>query len=89
MGGWDSFCAAERGERAVAGAVKRYGSAGYGWGGLGGSAIWFNPEENIGFGYSVTGAVEGLTGDQNRTDPILLALMESIDAAGAAPAPKL
>ena len=36
-------------------------------------SIWFNPVKNIGFEYSVT--VEGLTGDQNRMDPILVALM--------------
>ena len=49
QGGWDAFCATERGERAVATAQKRYGSAAYGWGGFGGSAIWFNPVKNIGF----------------------------------------
>ena len=80
QGGWDAFCATERGERAVATAQKRYGSAAYGWGGFGGSAIWFNPVKNIGFGYSVTGAVKGLIGDQNRMDPILVALMAAVIA---------
>ena len=55
QGGWDSFCAEARGPRGQAGAQKRYGTAAFGWGGLGGSAIWFNPVEKIGFGYSVTG----------------------------------
>jgi hypothetical protein len=45
--------------------------------------------EQVGFGYSVTGAVEGLTGDQNRTDPILLALMEAVRASDDSPAAKL
>ena len=89
QGGWDSFCAEARGPRAQAGAQKRYGSSAFGWGGLGGSAIWFNPVENLGFGYSVTGAVQGLTGDQNRTDPILLAVMEAVRAGDGSAAAKL
>ena len=51
--------------------------------------VWFNPVDNLGFGYSVTGAVQGLTGDQNRTDPILLAVMEAVRAGDGSAAPKL
>jgi hypothetical protein len=47
QGGWDAFTAEARGERAVAGAQKRYGTAAFGWGGLGGSAIWFQLARDV------------------------------------------
>jgi CubicO group peptidase (beta-lactamase class C family) len=47
QGGWDAFCAEARGPRGQAGARKRYGTEAFGWGGLGGSAIWFNPVEKV------------------------------------------
>ena len=50
---------------------------GYGWGGAGGSALWFEPKENIGFGYSVTGFAAGFNGDQQRLTPGIRALFKS------------
>jgi CubicO group peptidase (beta-lactamase class C family) len=53
---------------------KVVGKESFGWGGLGGSALWFNPVDEIGFGYAVTGATFGLAGDPGRLGPIYDAL---------------
>jgi CubicO group peptidase (beta-lactamase class C family) len=68
QGGWDDFT------HPLGRNSMLYGSAAFGWGGAGGSIIWFNPAENIGFGYSVTGFAAGLNGDQMRGEPLLRAL---------------
>ena len=46
----------------------------YFWGGAGGSSLWFNPSENLAFGYACTGFAAGINGDANRLDPINAAL---------------
>ena len=43
----------------------------------GGSSLWFNPAENIGFGYACTGFAAGINGDANRLEPINAALRDS------------
>jgi hypothetical protein len=51
QGGWNAHHHPREPKGIPPGPVsKLHGSAGYGWGGLGGSSIWFNPVENIGFG---------------------------------------
>ena len=67
QGGWDA------GPNRLNGII----SGSIGWGGAGGSGIWFHPEANVGFGYTVTGFAAGLNGDQNRMAPILQALAKS------------
>ena len=49
----------------------------FGWGGAGGSNLWFNPTENIGFGYTCTGFAMGINGDAVRVEPIKEALLAS------------
>ena len=56
---------------------------GFGWGGAGGSSIWFDPKEDVGFGYTVTGFAAGFSGDQNRLGPIVEALMKKSPAFAA------
>ena len=58
----------------------------YGWGGLGGSALWFNPVDQIGFGYTVTGASFGLAGDPGRLGPIYAALNSALGTSPGASA---
>jgi len=48
----------------------------------GGSALWFDPKTNVGFGYTVTGFAAGYNGDQNRLGPIFTALMKGKAFAG-------
>ena len=55
----------------------------YGWGGAGGSIIWMNPVEQIGFGYAITGFVGGFNGDQNRASSILRGLHQTPAMEGA------
>ena len=62
QGGWNCHTHPREPKGLPPGPVSTvHGTAGYGWGGLGGSNLWFNPVENIGFGYSCTGASEGFT----------------------------
>ena len=49
-------------------------------GGFGGSSLWFNPHDNIGFAYTVTGGNDGVAnGDAERTNPIYLAIRQSVN----------
>ena len=59
---------------------RLYGKNVYGWGGFGGSSLWFNPHDNIGFAYTVTGGNDGVAnGDAERTNPIYLAIRQSVN----------
>jgi|EP01046_Picozoa_sp_COSAG06_P042491 hypothetical protein len=119
QGGWNAHHHPREPKGIPPGPVsKLHGSAGYGWGGLGGSSIWFNPVENIGFGCkrvlhvnallflcrffsfffdpfawlcadAVTGASAGLSGDEDRVGPLLVALQGTPCMAGATPPSKL
>eukprot|EP01046_Picozoa_sp_COSAG06_P045783 COSAG06_NODE_6384_length_2956_cov_5.115156_1_plen_132_part_00 len=60
-----------------------HGTDAYGWGGAGGSIIWWNPVEQIGFGYAITGFVGGFNGDQNRASSVLRGLQRTPAMGGA------
>lgn len=72
-----------------------YGETAFGWGGFGGSVIFCDPTDNIGFGYTVTGGMDGdtsVTATNARSQPLLRALRACVDklnAAGGAPSSKL
>ena len=61
-----------------------HGSDAFGWGGAGGSSIWFNPVENIGLGYAITGFASGVDGFPNRLRPVVQALYEATPALAGA-----
>eukprot|EP00928_Gymnodinium_smaydae_P085128 TRINITY_DN6845_c0_g1_i1.p1 TRINITY_DN6845_c0_g1~~TRINITY_DN6845_c0_g1_i1.p1 ORF type:complete len:547 (+),score=67.02 TRINITY_DN6845_c0_g1_i1:47-1687(+) len=77
------LCAsALREPRYLAALRKAFGQEHWGWGGFGGSSLWFNRWDELGFGYTVTGGNAGvLSGEsESRLTPILVALQQSLNA---------
>lgn len=61
-----------------------YGQQAFGWGGFGGSTIWFNPVDKVGWGYTITGGNDAVfSGDRERNRPLELALWAAIRAKGS------
>ena len=75
--------------------AAHYGESGtpFGWSGFGGSQLFADPAQNLGFGYTVTGgddsmqpgAFGNVPGPSLRTKPILLALQECLAALAQQP----
>lgn len=80
------LCAgAVRNPRFAAALRKVYGQEHWGWVGFGGSSLWFNRADELGFGYTITGGnVAVLSGEAgDRLTPILRALQRSVSPPDA------
>eukprot|EP00928_Gymnodinium_smaydae_P085129 TRINITY_DN6845_c0_g2_i1.p1 TRINITY_DN6845_c0_g2~~TRINITY_DN6845_c0_g2_i1.p1 ORF type:complete len:565 (+),score=58.41 TRINITY_DN6845_c0_g2_i1:170-1696(+) len=69
-----------REQRSLAALQAAFGREHWGWGGFGGSSIWFNRLDELAFGYTVTGGNAGVLSGEvgNRLTPLLAALQQAI-----------